>query len=82
MTQPFSRLVIDYGGMQIHDARHDLRVVLIGQPPPGLRSCLLAQGFRRLPDDPTIYSRAASPDAIFNVQVIGRHFFPTTERDS
>lgn len=68
------RVVVDYGGMQILDARENIRVVLKGKPPRGVRWCLKDAGFRPSERE-TVWNRPASPDAIFQAQNIGNTFF-------
>lgn len=69
------RLVVEYIGMQIFDARDNIRVVLKGQPPRGMRWCLKDAGFKPSQGS-TIWTRANCPDAIFQAQNIGTTFFP------
>lgn len=69
------RMVIDYGGLQIWDARHDIRVVLKGEPPRGVKGCLRVEGFRQVRDG--VWTRPNTPDAIFTAQHIGATFFTT-----
>jgi len=76
------RLVHDYGGMQLLDAREHLRVKLLGEPPKGVRWSLKDAGFKPMPGDANTYYRLTNPQAIFAAQMIGATFFPTAERDS
>lgn len=73
------RLVVDYGGLQIWDARENIRVVLKGKPPRGIRWCLKDAGFRPSERE-TVWNRPACPDAIMQAQSIGTIFFSEQEK--
>lgn len=70
------RVVCDYSGVQIIDARHHVRVVFKGDPPKGARYCLKDAGFQATPDG--AWQRPMSPDAVFQAQNIVALFFPTS----
>jgi hypothetical protein len=76
MSQDAARFVASYSGMQIHESRSELRVVLIGKPPEGLRRRLRDAGFRSRRAG-TEFHRANNTDAIFTAQAIGHEFFLT-----
>lgn len=63
-----TRIVIDYGGVQIEDARDNIRVVVKGETPKGMRACLRVEGFKAASDG--AWERRNSPDAIFKAQEI------------
>jgi len=67
------RLVIDYGGLQIHESRYAVRLLLIGKPPLGLTARLREDGFTRRADG--TWDRPNNPHSIFAAQAIGRTFF-------
>ena len=79
MTGTPTRLVVDYGGMQLHQASRDLQVKLLGEPPKGVRWALKDAGFKPVPEAAGTYARATTPDAIFQAQMIGATFFPSTK---
>lgn len=72
------RLVVSYAGMNIYDARENIRVVLSSATPRGVRWCLKDAGFKST-DGGTVWNRPHSPDAIMQAQNIGFTFFTTSQ---
>lgn len=68
------RVVINYSGMQVLDAREHVQIRLTASPAKGLRTQLRAAGFKPMPGG-TTWQRPHTPDAIFKAQGIGRTFF-------
>lgn len=67
------RVVVDYAGVQIVDAREMVRVVFTGSPAAGVRGCLRHEGFARAADG--AFERRASPAAIYAAQAILNTFY-------
>lgn len=79
MTEPDpdkTRMVVDYGGLQIHESRSHIRVVILKGAPNTVRDHLHIAGFRKAQDG--AWERPNCPAAIFSAQLIGRTFFPTS----
>jgi hypothetical protein len=72
------RLVCRYRGLQILDARENILVVIVGEPPVGARGGLRHEGFRR--DSNSTWSAPATPMAILAAQAIGTIFFSEQEK--
>jgi len=70
-----TRMVVDYGGLQIHESRSHIRVIILKGAPDTVRDHLRIHGFKMRQDG--TWERANSPDAIFCAQAIGRTFFHT-----
>lgn len=67
------RVVIEYAGIQVLDARARLRVVLTGETPRGVKGCLRLDGFRPVADG--IWEAPHTPATIFAAQSIVKTFF-------
>lgn len=67
------RLVVEYAGMQIFDARERIRVVLAGEPPRGVRWSLKDAGFE--PRGDGTWDSPSSPRQIMLAQSIGNEFY-------
>lgn len=68
------RLVCDYGGLQILDARDEIQVRITQSPPPrGLRWGLKDAGFKST--NGMLWTRPHTPDAIMKAQTVGNIFF-------
>jgi hypothetical protein len=71
------RLVVNYGGLQIYDARDRIQIVIDGAPPRGLAGSLHVEGFRRL--NASTWDAPANPMNIATAQAIGAAFFTTDQ---
>lgn len=67
------RLVREYQGMQIFDARERILVVLGSNPPRGVRYCLRDAGFEQRGEG--VYDSPSSPRQIMLAQSIGNEFY-------
>jgi hypothetical protein len=68
-----SRLVCQYSGLQIFDARERIQVVLADPQPVGIRACLRHEGFKLRGSG--IWEAPATPMSITAAQAIGHEFF-------
>lgn len=73
--EPEPRVVIDYSGCQVLDAREHIRFEVKADVPSGLRWCLKDAGFRPVTSSKKTWQRKSCPDAIFQAQSIASTFF-------
>lgn len=67
------RLVAQYQGLQIFDARDRIQVVITGEPPRGVRWTLKNEGFTRR--DNATWEAPNTPMSVMAAQAIGSTFF-------
>lgn len=69
------KVVIEYRGLQIRDARDHIQLHFTSMPPPrGVKWCMKDAGFKSSNGGRT-WIKPNTPDAIFTAQSIGNTFF-------